>query len=323
MIVIWGGTGFIGLHTAAELIEQGEQVVLTTYSRHRETPYLRAAVERGDAVLEPVDLRDADSVMAVADKYRPTSMIDISGYPPKEMDPADEVRSRVANYVNVLEAARKLDVERLTMTSSFDVYYGLPQTKLPYREDEPVPLQESEDHFIVQSWAKKTLESIASMYRRQQDLDIVTVRPAGAFGPMYRTFLNVPSRMVRAAVKGDEPTFPREPDGRPRADFGYDQLYVKDIARAIAGLHLKKDLAHPVYNIGSGEVLTNEQILHAVQAAVPGFDYELAQTPADEPPALKMVVDVTRLRDELGFEPRYSVTEAIGEYAEWLREHEL
>lgn len=323
MILIWGGTGFLGLHTAKQLIRQGERVVLTTYARKRITPFLEAAVDRGDAVLEPVDLRDSDSVMGVALKHRPSSMIDISGYPPKELSPAEEVRTRVANYVNVLEAARKLDVERLTLTSSFDVYYGLSPRHKPFKESEPVPLQESEDHFMVQSWAKKTLESIASMYRRQEGVDIVTVRPAGAYGPMYRTFLNVPSRMVRAAVRGEEATFPLEPEGQPRADFGYDQLYVKDTARAIAGLHLKKALAYPVYNIGSGQVLTNAEILAAVQEAVPGFHCKLADTPETERDTLKMVVDVKRLRDELDFEPQYSTVDAIAEYAAWLQGHDL
>ena len=323
MIIVWGGTGFIGLHTAEQLLDLGEQVVLTTHARGRLTPRVEKAVASGQAILEPVDLREADQVMAVAAKYRPATMIDVSGYPPKELEPAEEIRSRVAMYVNVLEAARKQEVSRLTLTSSFDVYYGLPESRLPFREDEPVPLQESEDNFIVQSWAKKTLESISGMYRRQVGLDLVTVRPVGAFGPMYRTFLNVPSRLVRAAVQGGEPTFPREHGGRPRADFGYDQLYVKDIARAIAALHSKPTLQHTVFNIGSGRVLTNAEILSAVQAAVPGFGFELDETPAGETRNLGMVVDTTRLRNEIGFEPRYTVTEAMAEYAEWLRHHQL
>jgi UDP-glucose 4-epimerase len=321
--MVLGGTGFIGLHTAADMLDRGERVVLTTHRRNHETPAVRSAVERGDAVIEQVNLGDREQVFALVGKYRPDSILDISGYPPKELSPAEEVSARVANYVNVFEAARQHDVPRLTLTSSFDVYYGLDPALMPFREDQLVPLQEDDDNYMVQSWAKKTLEVVASMYRRQTGLRIVTVRPSGAYGPMYRTFLNVPSRLARAAARGETPDFSDRVDGLPLAEFGYDQLYVKDVGRAISAVHLEAKPRHTIYNIGTGEVLTNGQVLRAAQQAVPGFECELG-TPADgiELP-LAMVVDPTRMREEFGFSPRYSVDEAIAEYIGWLRSNPI
>lgn len=321
-VLVLGGTGFIGLHTAEQILERGERVVLTAHRRRRSTPTVDAAVERGDAIIDAIDLTDREQLFAAVAKYRPESILDISGYPPKELSPADEVTTRVTNYVNMFEAARAHDIARVTLTSSFDVYYGLDPALMPFREDEPVPLQESEDNFMVQSWAKKTLESIAGMYRRQTGLDIVTVRPTGAWGPMYRTFLNVPSRLARAAARGEAPDFADRLDGVPREDFGYDQLYVRDIGRAIASVHLEPKPQHRIYNVGAGEVVTNGAFLAAVKKAVPDFAVELA--PADpEDPQLQMVVDNSRLREEFGWAPQYSLDEAMAEYVEWLRHHDL
>jgi UDP-glucose 4-epimerase len=317
--IVLGGTGFIGLHTAAELLDRGERVVVTTHRRNHETAALRAAVEHGNAVVEPVDLRERDQVFALVARYRPDSILDISGYPPKELSPADEVLTRISNYVNVFEAAREHAVPRVTLTSSFDVYYGLDASLMPFREDQLVPLQEEEDNFIVQSWAKKTLEVVASMYRRQTGLDIVTVRPSGTFGPMYRTFLNVPSRLVRAAARGEAPDFSDRLDGVPLEEFGYDQLYVKDLGRAIATVHLAPKPKHTVYNVGAGEVVTNGQILAAVQKAVPRFSVNLATRDEHTVLPLGMVVDTTRLREEFDLVPRYSLEEGIAEYVDWLR----
>ena len=321
--ILLGGTGFIGLHTAADMLEHGERVVLTTHRRNHETPAVRAAVERGDAVIEPIDLRDREQVFALVGRYRPDSILDISGYPPKELSPAEEVSTRVANYVNMFEAARQHQVPRLTLTSSFDVYYGLDPALMPFREDQLVPLQEDEDNYIVQSWAKKTLEVVASMYRRQTGLQIVTVRPSGAYGPMYRTFLNVPSRLARAAARDEIPDFSDRVDGVPLAQFGYDQLYVKDVARAISAVHLEVKPQHTIYNIGAGEALANGRIVQAVQNAVPGFEYELRTCEEGAEMSLGMVVDPTRLREEFGFTPRYSVDEAIAEYIDWLRSNPI
>ena len=321
--IVLGGTGFIGLHAVADLLEHGERVVLTTHRRHRETPSVRAAVDRGDAVIEPVDLGERDQVSALVGKYRPDSILDISGYPPKELSPAEEISARIANYVNVFEAARRHEVPRLTLTSSFDVYYGLDPALMPFREDQLVPLQEDDDDYMVQSWAKKTLEVVASMYRRQTGLRIVTVRPSGAYGPMYRTFLNVPSRLVRAAARGETPDFSDRVNGVPIAEFGYDQLYVKDVGRAISAVHREAKPRHTIYNIGAGEVLTNGQVLQAVQKAVPGFRCELATAGEGTKLPLAMVLDTTRMREEFGFTPHYSVDKAIAEYIGWLRSNPI
>ncbi|MDT7574359.1 MAG: UDP-glucose 4-epimerase, partial [Pseudonocardiales bacterium] len=108
-------------------------------------------------------------------------------------------------------------------------------------------------------------------------------------------------------------------DGVPLADFGYDQLYVKDVGRAIASIHLAPKPEHTIYNIGAGEVVTNGQILAAVQKAVPGFSTELAASDENTVMPLGMVVDITRLREEFGFVPRYTLDEGIAEYVDWLR----
>lgn len=317
--IVLGGTGFIGLHAAADMLERGEEVVLTTHRRNHDTPAVRAAVERGDAVVEPVDISNREQLFALVAKHRPDSILDTTGYPPKELSPAQEISTRIANYVNMFEAAREYDVPRLTLTSSFDVYYGLDPTLMPFCEDQLVPLQEAEDNYMVQSWAKKTLEVVASMYRRQTGLQIVTVRPSGAYGPMYRTFLNVPSRLARAAALGEAPDFSDRLDGVPLAEFGYDQMYVKDVGRAVSTVHLEPKPKHTIYNVGAGAVLTNARVLEAVQKAVPGFECALAERePGTELP-LQMVVDTTRIREEFGFAPRYSVDEAVAEYVDWLR----
>jgi nucleoside-diphosphate-sugar epimerase len=52
--IVLGGTGFLGLHAVGEILDRGERVVVTTHRRNHETPALRAAVDRGDAVVEPV-----------------------------------------------------------------------------------------------------------------------------------------------------------------------------------------------------------------------------------------------------------------------------
>lgn len=326
MILVYGGNGFVGQHIARSLLDAGERVVVTTHSRSVPPVLLGDAISAGLAHAESVDVTDPFAVMAVVAKYRPRVTIDATGHPPKALAPGRDVTFRVAALVNILEAARLNDVRRVVLMSSMDAYWGLGRERTPYHEDMNVPLLESSDHFIVQSWAKKSLEVIGNLYRRQQGMDIAFIRASGAYGPLYRTFLNVPSRLVRAAVRRID-DFGEDKGGVPFAEDGYDQVYVKDLARGVGLVALASRLRHPVYNIGSGRATTYAEFARAVEHAVPGFTCTL-RSPGAEPHAATrdsamrgLWMDIGRAREDFGYEPRYSVERAIAEYADWLRVH--
>jgi nucleoside-diphosphate-sugar epimerase len=326
MILVYGGNGFMGQHIARALLDADEQVVVTTHSRAGSPVLLRDAIAAGLAHTESVDVTDPFAVMAVVAKYRPKVTIDATGHPPKALAPARDVSFRVGALLNILEAARLNDVARVVLMSSMDAYWGLGRARAPYQEDMDVPLLESSDHFIVQSWAKKSLEVIGNLYRRQQRMDIAFVRASGAYGPLYRTFLNVPSRLVRAAVRRID-GFGEEQGGMPHAEDGYDQVYVKDLARGVALVALATKLRHPVYNIGSGRAPTYAEFARAVERAVPGVTFALRSLGAESPAATRdsamrgLWMDIGRAREDLGYEPLYSVDGAIAEYVDWLRVH--
>jgi nucleoside-diphosphate-sugar epimerase len=326
MILVYGGNGFIGQHIARSLLDVGERVVVTTHSRSVAPVLLSDAILAGLAHAEAVDVTDPFAVMAVVAKYRPRVTIDATGHPPKALVPARDVSFRVGALLNILEAARLNGVARVVLMSSMDAYWGLGRERAPYHEDMHVPLLEASDHFIVQSWAKKSLEVIGNLYRRQQGMDIAFIRASGAYGPLYRTFLNVPSRLVRAAVRRVD-GFGEDQGGIPFAEDGYDQVYVKDLARGVGLVALAPKLRHPVYNIGSGRAPTYAEFARAVERAVPGFTFALRSLGAESHAATRdsamrgLWMDIGRAREDFGYEPLYSVEAAIAEYADWLRVH--
>jgi nucleoside-diphosphate-sugar epimerase len=326
MILVFGGNGFIGQHIARALLDAGEQVIVTTHSRSAPPLLLRDAMSAGAARAEAIDIMDPFAVMAVVSKYRPTVTIDATGHAPKALAPGRDVTFRVSALVNILEAARLNDVTRVVLMSSMDAYWGIGLEHTPYREDMNVPLLESNDHFIVQSWAKKSLEVIGNLYRRQQGMDIAFIRASGTYGPLYRTYLNVPSRLVRAAVLGIH-DFGENQGGIPVAEDGYDQVYVKDLARGVGLVALAHTLRHPVYNIGSGRAPTYDEFVKAAQRAVPEFKITLRSLGSETQAATRdsamrgLWMDIGRARGEFGYEPLYSVDRAVAEYADWLRAH--
>jgi len=327
MFIVFGGTGFFGQHTVKALVAAGEGVVVNVHKRRGMPVLLRDDVERGAVILEPVDVTDPDAVMGVVSRHKPEKIIDMSGYKPKSLPPGREVMARVGGQVNVLEAAKAHDVKRVVFTSSFDAYWGLGPESVPYKEDMFVPLLEDTDNFFVQSWAKKALEVIGNLYRRQESMDIVFVRAGGAYGPLYRTFLSLPSRLVKAAIAQQEPDFGADKGGVPFAEDGYDLTYIKDIGIGMSLVAMAKQLKHPVYNLGGGRATTYGEMANAVMKAGPGFKVQLRPGRPERKQGTSnaamgnFYMDISRIQDELGYRPAYSLESGIAEYAEWLRTH--
>lgn len=323
MILILGGNGFVGQHVAANLIEKGERVVVSSHSRPAPI-LLSGALDKGAAVVEKIDTADPFSMMAAVAKHRPKTIIDITGHPPKALAPAADVRFRVNGQLNLLEAARIYEVPRIVLTSSMDAYWGLGAESIPFQEDATVPLLEMDDHFIVQSWVKKSLEVIGNLYRRQAGMEIIFVRSSGVYGPLYRTLMHVPSRLAHAAAG----RLDLSSDPLPVAEDGYDQAYVKDIAEGMALVALANSLSHAVYNIGSGGAPLYSSFAAAARKAVPSFDVILPSRSGsglDAPsnPMSGRWQDISRAKAELGYAPSYDVDRAMEDYIRWLRDNPL
>jgi len=320
VIVVLGGTGFVGAHTAMALAARGHEVVATRRGTGPVPRVLAPGVADGAVRIAQVELTDAAAVERLFAEERPDSVVDLSGHAPKELDPATDVRERTAMLTAVLEGVRACGVPRLTVTSSTDVYWCLPPEEIPYTEDARVVLQESADNFLTQAWAKKLLEIVSGMLARAYGTELLTVRLGGVYGPGYGTYLSLISRLARAAVLGEEPDYARERGGIPVAEAGYDLSYAADIADGIATVHLAPHPARPVYNIGAGRAVTHGEVTRAVEEAVPGFTGRLRSRPDAVARRPNPWMSTERIRTEFGWAPRHPLAEGVRAYVAHLCE---
>ncbi|HEY6695448.1 MAG TPA: hypothetical protein VI006_21530 [Solirubrobacteraceae bacterium] len=95
---------------------------------------------------------------------------------------------------------------------------------------------------------------------------------------------------------------------------------MKDCGRAIAMLMLAERLNHGTYNVSTGRLVRNSEVVAAINAAVQGANITLREgRNPDRPP--DNYLDTTRLRADTGFRPEYDVERAVPEYVDWLRGH--
>jgi UDP-glucose 4-epimerase len=315
MILITGGLGSIGSHTARSVLDLGESVVLTAHRSTRLPEYL-AGEPGGRVVVEPLDTTDEVTFLDIGKRHEITGIVHLAAGRYDLPDPVEYLRAETLGLLNALKAATVWGVRRFSVASTIGVYAGVDE--VPWREDAPLPAAAAHQIHVF----KKTAELFAALAGDKAGFDAVSLRIGTIWGPLGlpdSPFFPLP-RLLSAAVWGEEPdlTPPRPP---AYAEDGGDLCYVKDCGRAIALLMLAERLNHGTYNVSTGRLVRNSEVVAAINAAVPGANISL---PAGRDPGRPPdnYLDTTRLREDTGFRPEYDVERAVPDYVDWLRNHD-
>jgi UDP-glucose 4-epimerase len=305
-----GGMGFIGLHTARSFLDAGQDVVLTYHQNRREPDFLSADIGTR-AHVEQLDVLDAARVAEVIQRHDVEGIVYLAVPALQGVSPAAEFQTNTQGYLNVLEASRAASVRRLTVTSSVAIYSNVAER--PWHEEASVSTVSTNPTEAY----KKALEVLGLYFGQRTGLDVVMLRIAGIFGPLYHSMSNLPSRLAHAAAHGKLPDFSGMRAGPPRAGDGGDACYVKDCAVGIQLAHAAPKLEHRIYNVGSGQATTNADLVAAVRQVVPDFQADLLPGGAAD----NRHMDLTRISAELGYQPTIGVERGLAEYIEWLKTH--
>lgn len=303
-ILITGGSGFIGLHTANALLAGGHDIVITQFRVERDLPALRG-YDAGRIVREAVDIGSPFAVADVVARHKVDGIIHLAVPGRGALSPGEEYRVNMSGLLNVLEAARLAGTGRVLFASSVTVYSSLEHG--PFREDQPLPVTSKNE---VETF-KKAGEILGLHYASRTGLEFVSARIAYIYGPLYHSMVNPPSRLVHAAVAGKPAHFEKI-----AAADAHDYCYVKDCARGLALLQTAPRLAHSIYNVGSGRSTSNAELADAVRAAVPAADIELGPGRTTQPDP-GMLLD--RITADVGYVPQYDLRAAVADYIAFVR----
>ncbi len=311
MILITGGLGSIGSHTARALLDLGESVVLTAH-RSRQLPEFLA----GRVVVEPLDTTDEATFLDIGRRHEITGIVHLAAGRHDLPDPVEYLRAETLGLLNALKAATVWGVRRFSVASTIGAYAGIDE--VPWREDAPLPVVARHQIPVF----KRTAEVFSMLTGDGAGFETVSLRIGTIWGPLGlpdSPFFALP-RLLSAAVWGEDPdlTPPRPP---AYAEDASDLCYVKDCGRAIALLMVTERLNHRIYNVSTGRLVPYSEVVAAINAAVSGANITL---PAGRNPDRPQdnYLDTTRLREDTGFRPEYDVERAVPDYVDWLRRHD-
>ena len=314
MILITGGMGFIGLHTAKRCADSGEKVVITQWRARREPEFIKEQIGK-QIFVESLDIRDADAVRDVMRKHDVTGIIHLAVPGLGALGPAEEYRTNMLGLLNIREAARLGGVKRVSLGSSSTVYQGLPEG--PFREEQPIPIESTQP---TPSY-KRAFEALGLLYGSQTGLDVISVRIGGPYGPLYHSMASLPSRLCHAAARGVEPDFAAgRGGGVPFEDDEIQLCYVKDTTAGLQLLQMAGSLPHRIYNLSGGVSVTHGRLVEAIKRTVPDAKITLkpGRGPANRP---NPHMDISRIKQDAGYEPQYDVDSGVKEYIDWLGSH--
>jgi UDP-glucose 4-epimerase len=261
MILITGGLGFIGLHTARRLLDLAEQVVLTQYRVRREPDFIKSEIGKR-AFIENLDVTSGHDVIDVVRRHKITGIIHLAVPGLGALSPSEDYRVNMIGFLNILEAARLFDVKRVSFASSIAVYASLAEG--PFREDALVPIHSGNPTETF----KKAMEILGLHYASRTGLEVVALRIGNPFGPLYHSLAAPTSRICHAAAKEVPVDFKGARGGAPHEEDETGAFYVKDCARAIQLLQMADKLSHRTYNIGCERPMRYREFVEAVKTAV-------------------------------------------------------
>ncbi|MBW1799224.1 MAG: NAD(P)-dependent oxidoreductase [Deltaproteobacteria bacterium] len=306
MILLTGGFGFLGASLSFYLANRGEKIMVTDTRVDHIPGFLQPLVGK-TIQIERCDVLDTSGLFYLLRNNPVKSIIHMAAIHEGKGYLNECLRLNVDGTINVLEACRIMDIERLTFISSQSVYHRT--LERVHREDEDFPL---ESHSFI-SLTKKAGEMICDYYRKKFGLNITTVRPSQLYGPLYSSGLFPLQRMIENAIDNQPINLP---DVDPES--GDTLTYVKDCARAVGLAHLAKTPKYRVYNIGV-EFVTYGQMAEVTKQFLPHAQITLGSADKDnkrEPIHLNM----DRFREEFGFAPEFDFETGVKEYIQWLQD---
>lgn len=345
-ILITGGAGFIGTHTAHALLQEGHQVcVLDSLSEQvhgaeREKPVeLSAEVEfvlgdvRDERALQKA-LRGVDAVLHLAAMVGVgQSMYQVADYTAtNNLGTAMLLQQLIAKPVARLLVASSMSIygEGLYRTPTGEVVSGterpFDQLKLHQWEltdDDgqlltPIPTPESKTPSLASVYAlsKYDQERMCLLIGRAYNIPTLALRFFNVYGPyqaLSNPYTGVLAIFASRLLNNNRPMIFE--DGNQRRDF----VSVHDIAQACCLALGDEAPAGEVFNVGSGENVTVREVAQQVAAAVGKEQIEPEITGKYRVGDIRhCFADISKARRLLGYEPKVRFKDGLTELAEWL-----
>jgi len=296
--LITGGFGCIGSYVIRDLLGLEAEIVVYDLTYDLTIPKLVLTDQQIEQVaFVPGDITDAANLMRTIKEHNIDCIIHLASWqvPACQANPPQALKVVSEATINVFEAARIFDIQRVVWASSVAVF-GLPEDYDHQQIGNDAP------HFpkFIYGACKSLNERYARHYFNEYDVDTIGLRFTAVYGVgRTRGMSSFTTQMIEAAALGKPYTVP----------FGDDEVdwqYVEDVSRSIVMSCSCPTTKTRVFTVKGGLWSVKE-----------GFDYIKKLIPSADltlEPGLFGIswdYDTTPVAEEIGFRPNYSMEQGI------------
>ena len=330
-ILVTGGTGYIGSHTAVELIESGFEVIIVD-NLSNSTIEVLDGIEQitGERpVFEKFDLCDREKVMQLFEKHSDIKAIihfaAFKAVGESVEKPLEYYHNNIASLINLLMAMGKYNEPGMVFSSSCTVY-GQPDI-LPVTEQAPIK-KALAPYGNTKQISEEIIEDTLMANEKLKAISLRYFNPVGAHSSALigELPIGVPLNLVpfvtqtAAGIREKLRVFGNDyntPDGSAVRDY----INVTDLAKAhvVAVKRLiekKNKTAYEVFNLGTGNGVSVLEIINTFEKATGvKVNYEIVGRRAGD--IEKVWADTTYANNELGWTAKISLEETLASAWKW------
>ena len=311
MVLVTGADGFIGSHLVEELVKNGEKVRAFCYYNSFNSwgwvdTFDKEIMKNVEVFMG--DVRDPNGVKtAMKGCSKVFHLAALIAIPYSYHSPDSYVDTNVKGTLNILQAARDLNIDRLLVTSTSEVYgtaqYVPIDEKHPYQGQSPY------------SATKIGADRLAESFYRSFNTPITIVRPFNTFGPRQSARAIIPTIIMQLLSGASEIKLGSL---TPTRDFNY----VKDTVNGFVEISKHDNTIGQEINIATQKEISMEDTAKTIINII----NPKAKIICDEERLRPINSEVNRLlgsnekiKQYTGWKPKYTFEEGISETIEWFK----
>ena len=326
-----GVAGFIGMHSAKKLLDEGHEIIGIDnlndyYDVSLKEDRLQTLKDYKNFRFLKLDIKDQKDVLDLFKKESPQRVLHLAaqaGVRYSIQNPYVYIDSNIQGFINILEGCRATKTEHLVYASSSSVYGG--NEKTPFSEHDNV------DHPIsLYAATKKANELMAHTYSHLYQIPTTGLRFFTVYGPWGRPDMS--PMLFTKAILSDEPI-----QVFNHGDMMRDFTYIDDIVASVNETLFKTatpntnfDAKHPdpatshapyrIFNIGNSQPIPLMQFIETIEEALgkKAIKKMMGMQAGD----VKITsADTAELNQWVNFKPNTSIKDGVKRFVDWYKNY--
>lgn len=316
IVMVTGGTGFVGTYVCRLLGQHGQAAIAVGVEPFSEEARFVLGETAAATRYVRGDVCDSAGLDAICVQYAPDAVVHAAGLVGHDIslaDPAKTYAVNVGGTVNVFEAARRANIGKVLLISSNAAYHR--KERDVFDETHPTTSIYAGNPNAHYGASKMAAEQVALAYYTFHGIDALAIRITSVYGFGMKPGQMQLKQIVEGAANGQKLKI---------ASGGHvvrDYTYVEDSAAGIVAIlnFDTRSIAQRIFNISRGELTSTFDIAEAARAAFPDASIEVSGEMTEfEKATLKQRAPLSWAKAEkvFGYRPRYSLRQGIESYAE-------